>query len=335
MFFNGIFYNTKLRKAVSMNKIFRFFALTFVLLTVTTMVAQATATVQFGIPVLFSGSGAATDTLTLIFGVNSGKGTIPASTYDFDTNPALGPWLEDGNPPAGPGGYFFNLAFYDIPSRSEAGAGLYGTTGPINTESGFTGITPKDFRGYTSPSQVDSFGIILYGTSNPSHVKSKIITLTWPNITSYCTACSLYQTTDNGVTWFGVADMRAVNVYVTPTKTDNYREYLIIKTGATVITGVEQGEMNSSAPKSFALGQNYPNPFNPSTRIEYSLKTASHVTLNIVNILGQTVETLVDEKQEAGDHFKVFDASKLSSGIYFYTINAGGFKATKKMTLMK
>jgi hypothetical protein len=59
------------------------------------------------------------------------------------------------------------------------------------------------------------------------------------------------------------------------------------------------------------------------------------VTLNIVNILGQVVATLVNEKQEAGSHVKKFDASRLSSGVYFYQISASGFSATRKMVLMK
>jgi hypothetical protein len=91
----------------------------------------------------------------------------------------------------------------------------------------------------------------------------------------------------------------------------------------------------SSIPMKFALEQNYPNPFNPSTKIEYTIPTASKVTLTIFNVLGQTVATLVDEKQEAKTYVKEFDASRLSSGIYFYQINAGNFNSTKKMILMK
>jgi pectate lyase len=88
-------------------------------------------------------------------------------------------------------------------------------------------------------------------------------------------------------------------------------------------------------PKEFSLEQNYPNPFNPVTKIEYTIPTASHVTLKIVNLLGQVVATLVDEKQSAQRYSSEFDASKLSSGIYFYHIDAGKYSQTKKMILLK
>jgi pectate lyase len=88
-------------------------------------------------------------------------------------------------------------------------------------------------------------------------------------------------------------------------------------------------------PEIFTLEQNYPNPFNPVTKIEYTIPTANHVTLKIINLLGQVVATLVDEKQEAKRYTKEFDASRFSSGVYFYQINAGGFSQTKKMLLLK
>jgi hypothetical protein len=88
-------------------------------------------------------------------------------------------------------------------------------------------------------------------------------------------------------------------------------------------------------PLTYRLEQNYPNPFNPATRIDYEIKAPGVVSLKIFNILGQLVQTLTDEKQEAGKHFVIFDASRLSSGIYFYRINAGNFVATKKMMFLK
>jgi len=80
---------------------------------------------------------------------------------------------------------------------------------------------------------------------------------------------------------------------------------------------------------------NYPNPFNPSTTINYSLKNHGSVTLRVYNMLGQQVSTLVNEEQQAGPHSVNFDASRLSSGVYFYSIESGSFRASKKMILMK
>ncbi len=88
-------------------------------------------------------------------------------------------------------------------------------------------------------------------------------------------------------------------------------------------------------PKRFELGQNYPNPFNPSTTIEYNLPVAAHVTLKLYDILGQEVMTLVDEQAMVGYHSAVLDASRLSSGVYFYRMQAGAFGETKKLLLLR
>ena len=91
----------------------------------------------------------------------------------------------------------------------------------------------------------------------------------------------------------------------------------------------------SFVPLSYSLNQNYPNPFNPSTKIEYEIPATGVVTMKVFNVLGQVVSTLVSEKQDAGKHFAIFDASRFSSGIYFYQISAGKFVATKKMMFLK
>ena len=88
-------------------------------------------------------------------------------------------------------------------------------------------------------------------------------------------------------------------------------------------------------PEVYALEQNFPNPFNPSTVIAYSLAEAGAVRLKVYNVLGQEVATLVDAYKESGRHQVVFDASRLSAGIYLYVIEAGSFTATQRMTLLK
>jgi photosystem II stability/assembly factor-like uncharacterized protein len=88
-------------------------------------------------------------------------------------------------------------------------------------------------------------------------------------------------------------------------------------------------------PSEFTLFQNYPNPFNPSTSIQYQVSSISQVSLKVYDLLGREVATLVNEDKPAGSYEVEFDAKGLSSGIYFYKIQAGSFVETKKMLLLK
>lgn len=88
-------------------------------------------------------------------------------------------------------------------------------------------------------------------------------------------------------------------------------------------------------PKEFALLQNYPNPFNPTTKIKFSVPKNEFVTLKIFDILGNEIAQLVNEEKPAGEYQVQWDASNFSSGVYFYSLQAGEFIATKKLLLMK
>ncbi len=94
-------------------------------------------------------------------------------------------------------------------------------------------------------------------------------------------------------------------------------------------------EVDAGTPKAFVLEQNYPNPFNPTTTFKYQLPVASHVKLEIFDVLGKKVATLVNEAQSAGTRRVVFNASGFSSGVYFYRLQAGNFSSTQKMMLLK
>jgi len=91
----------------------------------------------------------------------------------------------------------------------------------------------------------------------------------------------------------------------------------------------------SNVVSDYALDQNYPNPFNPSTTISFAVPTKSFVTVRVFNVLGKEVATLANSEFESGKYILDFNASNLASGIYYYTISAGNFNATKKMILMK
>ncbi|MDP3023966.1 MAG: cohesin domain-containing protein [candidate division Zixibacteria bacterium] len=111
-----------------------------------------------------------------------------------------------------------------------------------------------------------------------------------------------------------------------------------------VVIPVDKGEV--VLPKSFSLGQNYPNPFNPTTTIRFEIgigggpQQSVQTTLRVYNILGQRVKTLVDEPKSSGIYYQTWDGKdeqgdKVSSGVYFYQLRAGGYNQTKKMVLLK
>jgi len=100
------------------------------------------------------------------------------------------------------------------------------------------------------------------------------------------------------------------------------------------LTDVSRGP-GSGLPADFTLFQNYPNPFNPMTTIRYGLPHRSEVTLTVFNVLGEGISELVEGVQEAGYHEVKFDASGLSSGVYFYRIRAGNFVQTRKLLLLR
>lgn len=88
-------------------------------------------------------------------------------------------------------------------------------------------------------------------------------------------------------------------------------------------------------PKQFTLEQNYPNPFNPRTTIRYALPLRSRVRITVYNLSGQRIQTLLDEVKQAGNYSVEFDGSRLSSGVYVYRMQAGDFRKTAKMFLIK
>ncbi len=105
--------------------------------------------------------------------------------------------------------------------------------------------------------------------------------------------------------------------------------------GGMEVTGIQDNLSMNSVPLSFELSQNYPNPFNPSTTIHYEIPNPGIVTLKIYDVLGRIVGTLVNQYQAKGKYDINFNSNNLSSGIYFYQLNAGSFNSTRKMLLLK
>ena len=113
------------------------------------------------------------------------------------------------------------------------------------------------------------------------------------------------------------------------------------RTDVSLASGVNEQEIRDLIlPREFSLSQNYPNPFNPITTINYSIPTQSRVKLQIYNLLGQVVTTLVDADKNPGYYEAIWNGTNqsgksVSSGLYFYSLRAGQFNDTKKMVILK
>ncbi len=99
------------------------------------------------------------------------------------------------------------------------------------------------------------------------------------------------------------------------------------------MVGVESDDKD--LPQNINLSQNYPNPFNPSTIINFKLPLKSFVSLKVYDVLGREIKTLISGERKSGIYNIAFRAEELSSGIYFYKLEAGDFIQTKKMILLK
>ena len=112
---------------------------------------------------------------------------------------------------------------------------------------------------------------------------------------------------------------------------------VVLSDGSTFLMDASEtySEPDAGRPDSFVLGQNYPNPFNPVTSIAFSLPESSSVTLEVFDLQGRRVATLVDGRRSAGDHTVTFDAAHLSSGVYLYRLQAGDFVRSRQMMLVK
>ncbi|MBX7042682.1 MAG: T9SS type A sorting domain-containing protein [Ignavibacteria bacterium] len=108
-----------------------------------------------------------------------------------------------------------------------------------------------------------------------------------------------------------------------------------LKATYSVLTSVNETQLANSAPSGFELQQNYPNPFNPSTVIRFAMPTAGQVSVKVYDQLGREVSILAEGFRNAGTYELTFDAAGLSSGVYFYKLNASGVEMTKKMLLLR
>ena len=151
---------------------------------------------------------------------------------------------------------------------------------------------------------------------------------------------TILMTTDGGASWLSQSSgtsetMRSAFFTDAATGWAAGEGGAILKTTTGGITSVEQShQLTNSIPNQIVLMQNYPNPFNPSTSIRFNLAESSFVTLKVFNLLGESVETLINGKRSAGKYEVKWSMEDLPSGVYFYQLRAGAFSQVKKMTLL-
>lgn len=172
----------------------------------------------------------------------------------------------------------------------------------------------------------------------------KTATLVWyyrrtPSI--YAFAMGNVQRLPNGNTLIGWGSSYVTLTEVTPAGQIMYELYLPVTMSSYRAFRYEWSPLmggvpvSNKTPADYKLYQNYPNPFNPNTTIKFRIKDSRFVTLKVFNLLGKEISTLVSEELDAGIYETEFNAPELSSGVYYYRLNAGNFTDTKKMLLVK
>ena len=148
---------------------------------------------------------------------------------------------------------------------------------------------------------------------------------------------TIVYSSNNGVNWSNVYTSPHPNyTHITKSKTGSAM-WAITSSGGISYTPGSVGikRISSEIPENYLLNQNFPNPFNPSTNIKYDLPKNSFVKLVVFDALGREVETLVNEKLNAGSYQVDWNASQYPSGVYFYSLITDGFNETKKMIMIK
>jgi len=140
---------------------------------------------------------------------------------------------------------------------------------------------------------------------------------------------------DGGTAYDGLYTIEALSI-IDNKNTGGYNNtYFVAFDSVHGIISTEPVAVEEEELVAFSVDQNSPNPFNPATTIGFTLPDADHVTVDIYNVTGQKVDTLINDFMDAGKHSVIWDASGFSAGVYFYTIKSGDYSRTMKMTLLK
>ena len=161
------------------------------------------------------------------------------------------------------------------------------------------------------------------------------------NIYAATGTSGVYVSNNNGANWMqrneGFGGLNVQNIFISGSymyaSAYSGSNHTVFRRSLSELTGILQ--TSQEIPLFFSLSQNYPNPFNPVTNIEFSVPKSAFVRLAVFDVSGREIEILVSDKLTPGSYNADWDASKYSSGIYFYTITSGSFRETKRMMLVK
>ncbi|UCB53038.1 MAG: T9SS type A sorting domain-containing protein [Candidatus Zixiibacteriota bacterium] len=268
-----------------------------------------------------------------------------------------------GPPPCSPGGGREILA---LVSRLNSGTGHAQVSLELESDpaednsSAFAKTAPGDFDDAVEISVSAKFDRIVAGVELEIEFDPNQVTILDPVLSPLTNGLQLFAGVKGGTQKIGMVDLSGKN-FLAPgegalvTLRAQGSDLGSIKITKATLVDLDakplaidlSGELNleaakdsDSRPQRFSLSQNYPNPFNPRTSIRYALPQDAHVRLTIYNVLGQKVATLVDEHQSAGYQVICWDGKdakrdEVSSGVYFYRLEAGKFSEVKKMMLVK
>lgn len=216
-----------------------------------------------------------------------------------------------------------NLDFYLIKTNSNGDTLWTKTYGGSNDDIGFDVKTTQDkgyaIIGFSNSFSTGDYDVYLIKTDSSGNTLWTQ-TYGWQGDER---AYEIQLTADNG--------------YIIPATTESFfsgRDAIYLVRIQSDLTNMED-KFNDFQISSFYVYQNFPNPFNPMTRIQYATGSRQFVRLRVYDLLGKEISTLVNQEKPAGAYTVEFDASNLSSGIYFYQLQAGDFTETKKMILMR
>lgn len=280
--------------------------------------------------------------------------------YIFENGASTAALSMDGYPGSGQGWLREATGVFTADPSADDWA-MRATIGPAGTTGLYISMTPTGPTSFGASGGTLLYNVEAGNTGGSSQIADLWIDVTLPNGSIYGPVVGPVQNFTFPAGWSGNRDRQLTIPPTAPVGTyslngklgdydlgtiiaqDSFNFYKTasdagVGTGAWFVDSGEDFEALQSSevlPEAYSLGQNYPNPFNPTTTIQYALPADGQVVLSVYNVNGSLVATVVDGYRTVGHHSVTFDASGLTSGVYFYQMTAGDYTSMRKMVLMK